>query len=157
MVTTSVGSPHLAATSDRVDPSTTSLVPQRNPSARAGVAAHRPSTRRAAARCMVPTIGRSGLTGNEQSRRQFAVVTMTAANLFRASRHSLFMGPPRQWMALALVLGPAMAFTSLAAEVTLTPAEVQRVAARGIVIKATLDATQRRGTVRAAIRIDAPA
>jgi len=67
------------------------------------------------------------------------------------------MGPPRQWIALALALCLAPAGGALAGENDLTPAESQRVAARGIVIKATLDASQRRGTVRAAIRIDAPA
>ena len=67
------------------------------------------------------------------------------------------MGPPRQRIALALALCLVPACGVPAGETALTPAEAQRVAARGIVLKAALDATQRRGTVRAAIRIDAPA
>ena len=67
------------------------------------------------------------------------------------------MAPPRHWIALALALCLAPACAATAGETPLTDAEMQRVAARGIVIKATLDATQRRGSVRAAIRIDAPA
>jgi uncharacterized membrane protein len=67
------------------------------------------------------------------------------------------MGPPRQWIAVVLALGLAALGTARAGEVALTPAETQRVAARGIVIRVALDATQRRGTVEAAIRIDAPA
>lgn len=56
------------------------------------------------------------------------------------------------WIALALLAcAPA-----LAADFTLTPAEEQRVAARHVVIRAALDDSERRGTVRAAIRIDAP-
>ena len=68
------------------------------------------------------------------------------------------MGQPRQWIAVALVLGIAGGCPALAGEtpMTLSPAESQRVAARGLVIRATLDSTQRRGTVRAAVRIDAP-
>jgi ribosome-associated toxin RatA of RatAB toxin-antitoxin module len=43
-----------------------------------------------------------------------------------------------------------------AADFELTPAEVQRVEKHEIVIRAALDAGQRRGTVRAAMLIDAP-
>ena len=39
---------------------------------------------------------------------------------------------------------------------TLTPAEGKRIAARQVVIRANLDSAQRRGTVRAAVRIEAP-
>lgn len=67
------------------------------------------------------------------------------------------MGPPRQWIALVLALWLAPACAAVAGDTPLSPAEAQRVAARGIIIKANLDAAQRRGTVRAAIRIDAPA
>jgi uncharacterized membrane protein len=67
------------------------------------------------------------------------------------------MGPARQWIAFALALGLGAAGDAFAGDIPLSPAEAQRVAARGIVIKATLDASQRRGTIRAAIRIDAPA
>ena len=42
-----------------------------------------------------------------------------------------------------------------AADFTLTPAEAQRVANREIVIRASLDPNKRKGTVRAAIQIDA--
>lgn len=68
------------------------------------------------------------------------------------------MGPPRHWLAVALVLSIAGGCPALAGEtpMTLSPAESQRVAARGLVIRAALDGTQRRGTVRAAVRIDAP-
>jgi ribosome-associated toxin RatA of RatAB toxin-antitoxin module len=68
------------------------------------------------------------------------------------------MGQPRQWIAVALVLGIVGGVPALAGEtpMTLSPAESQRVAARGLFIRATLDSTQRRGTVRAAVRIDAP-
>lgn len=58
-------------------------------------------------------------------------------------------------MVLALVLCLTAARGARAGEITLTPAEAQRVAAGGIVIRAALDASQRRGTVRAAIRIAA--
>jgi ribosome-associated toxin RatA of RatAB toxin-antitoxin module len=68
------------------------------------------------------------------------------------------MGRQRQWIALALVLGAAAGCPALGEEtpMTLSPAESQRVAAGGLFIRATLDSTQRRGTVRAAVRIDAP-
>ena len=67
------------------------------------------------------------------------------------------MGPTRHRIALVLALCLARPCMAVAADPPLTPAESQRVAARGIVIKATLDASQRRGTIRAAICIDAPA
>jgi uncharacterized membrane protein len=67
------------------------------------------------------------------------------------------MGPTRHRIAFVLALCLARPCMAVAADPPLTPAESQRVAARGIVIKATLDASQRRGTIRAAIRIDAPA
>lgn len=62
----------------------------------------------------------------------------------------------RQWNALVLILGCSWAAGAPAADFTLTPAEVQRVEARQIVVRANLDSSQRRGTVRAALRIDAP-
>lgn len=43
-----------------------------------------------------------------------------------------------------------------AADFELTPAEAERLAAGQLVIRASLDAAQRRGTVRAAVLIDAP-
>ena len=60
-------------------------------------------------------------------------------------------------MVLAMVLawGLACGTSAHAGEMTLSPADQQRVAARQIVIRASLDKAQRRGTVRAAVRIDA--
>ena len=66
------------------------------------------------------------------------------------------MRPARQLNALVLILGCSWAAGTPAADFTLTPAEVQRVEARQIVVRATLDSSLRRGTVRAALRIDAP-
>jgi len=59
-------------------------------------------------------------------------------------------------MALAAVLGFGLNGVAPAGEFTLTPEESQRVAARQIVVRANLDSGQRRGTVRAAVRIEAP-
>ena len=59
-------------------------------------------------------------------------------------------------MALAAVLGLGLGSGVRAGEFTLTPEESQRVAARQIVVRANLDSGQRRGTVRAAVRIEAP-
>ena len=59
-------------------------------------------------------------------------------------------------MAVAAGLTLACAGAVHAAEFELTPAEVQRVAKDEIVIRAALDAGGRRGTVRAAMLIDAP-
>ena len=66
------------------------------------------------------------------------------------------MGSARQWTALAFGLGLACGVPAPAGEITLTPAEAQHVASRQLLIRATLDSSQRRGTVRAAVRIDAP-
>jgi ribosome-associated toxin RatA of RatAB toxin-antitoxin module len=61
----------------------------------------------------------------------------------------------KRWM----VAGPLLALTLSAgawsADFELTAAETQRIDARQIVIRANLDSGQRRGTVRAAIGIDA--
>jgi len=67
----------------------------------------------------------------------------------------------RQWNAVILALGLCLGLFSAAAraedvDFTLTAAEGQRVAERQVVIRASLDSTQRRGTVRAAVRIEAP-
>ncbi len=68
----------------------------------------------------------------------------------------------RQWNAglllTCLALGTLCGGAARAEGVdfTLTPAEDQRVAARQVVIRASLDSSQRRGTVRAAVRIEAP-
>jgi len=60
---------------------------------------------------------------------------------------------------MAAVAGLGLAFAggaAQAADFALTPAETQRVEKDEIVIRATLDASARRGTVRAAMLIDAP-
>jgi uncharacterized membrane protein len=62
----------------------------------------------------------------------------------------------RHWNAVFLSLGLAWATAAPAAEFTLTPAESQKVEARQIVVRVNLDSSQRRGTVRAAVRIEAP-
>lgn len=63
------------------------------------------------------------------------------------------MGTAFRWIVAVLALsGPA----THAADFQLTPAEDQKLAARGIVIRANLDSGQRRGTVRAAVLIEAP-
>ena len=75
------------------------------------------------------------------------------------------MAVARLWKALVRVraLGPALglglwvaAAQAAAPDFELTPAEGTRVAARQVVIRADLDSVQRRGTVRAAVRIQAP-
>jgi ribosome-associated toxin RatA of RatAB toxin-antitoxin module len=66
------------------------------------------------------------------------------------------MGSVAQWMATAVGLTLACAGAVHAAEFELTPAEAKRVAKGEIVIRAALDAGGRRGTVRAAMLIDAP-
>jgi len=55
------------------------------------------------------------------------------------------------------IFGLALAASgACAADFQLTPDEMRRVDAREIVIRAALDQGQRKGTVRAAVRIDAP-
>jgi uncharacterized membrane protein len=65
------------------------------------------------------------------------------------------MGSAFRWLA---VCGLALAGSAgvRAADFQLTPDELRRVGAREIVIRAALDSGQRRGTVRAAVQIDAP-
>ncbi len=58
-------------------------------------------------------------------------------------------------LAVVLAWGLGCGARAQAEDLTLSPADQQRVAARQIVIRATLDKSQRRGTVRAAVRIDA--
>src|SRR4051812_36880211 len=67
------------------------------------------------------------------------------------------MAPARQWRTYALAWALTGALQVPAADFALTPAETARVAARQIVIRPSLDAAQRRGTVRAAVQIEAPA
>lgn len=66
------------------------------------------------------------------------------------------MRPPVQWGALLLSLGFACIPMATAGEFVLTAAETQRVEARQVVIRSSLDSAQRRGSVRAAVRIEAP-
>jgi uncharacterized membrane protein len=61
-----------------------------------------------------------------------------------------------QWTAAVLGLGLVCAGGARAADFELTLAETQRVEKDEIVIRASLDANARRGTVRAAMLIDAP-
>ncbi len=58
-------------------------------------------------------------------------------------------------LATLLAWGLACSDRAPAGELTLSAADQQRVAARQILIRANLDKAQRRGTVRAAVRIDA--
>lgn len=60
------------------------------------------------------------------------------------------------WITAALYLGLACASGAHAADFELTPAEKKRVDKDEIVIRAALDSNARRGTVRAAMLIDAP-
>jgi len=60
------------------------------------------------------------------------------------------------WIAACLSLGLAFAPGARAADFDLTPAETTRVENDEIVIRASLDPNARRGTVRAALLIDAP-
>ncbi len=66
------------------------------------------------------------------------------------------MGPAKPWIVLVFILGLACGIPAPAAEFTLTPAEQQSISAGKIVVRANLDSSQRRGTVRAAVRIEAP-
>jgi ribosome-associated toxin RatA of RatAB toxin-antitoxin module len=61
-----------------------------------------------------------------------------------------------QWMATVLGLGLACAGSAQAADFELTPPETKRVEKGEVVIRANLDPGARRGTVRAAMLIDAP-
>ena len=65
------------------------------------------------------------------------------------------MKPALPWIAL-LYMGLHCAAGARAGDFTLTASEKQRVEARQVVVRANLDSSQRRGTVRAAVRIDAP-
>jgi uncharacterized membrane protein len=70
------------------------------------------------------------------------------------------MARQRKAVFLALCLGLGPTFPAFAGaqgvDFTPTPAEDKRIAARQVVIRANLDSAQRRGTVRAAVRIQAP-
>jgi hypothetical protein len=70
------------------------------------------------------------------------------------------MGTTQRWKTahwmLALTLAAGWSVGAGAADFTLTPAEIQRVERREVVIRAKFDQdSQRKGTVRAAIKIDA--
>src|SRR5690242_16057981 len=155
-VTTSSGSPHFAATSARLTPSPTSLVPQRMVSAQADDVASRPTSRRATLRFMGFTIGRIPLTGNERCPVSEACYARCIEPFIRLDT-LIGMGPSVHWKALlVLSLGLACASHAHAGPFILTAAETQRVEARQVVIRSSLDSSQRRGTVRAAVRIEAP-
>ena len=66
------------------------------------------------------------------------------------------MGTAFRWMMAVTGLALAGTHGACAADFQLTPAETRKVDAREIVIRANLDTGQRRGTVRAAVKIDAP-
>lgn len=61
-----------------------------------------------------------------------------------------------RWIAAALGLALACAASARAADFELTPAETIRLQNHELVIRAALDPSARRGTVRAAMLIDAP-
>src|SRR5262245_5434716 len=77
-------------------------------------------------------------------------------NLLPPRPYIPFMGTASRWTAVALFLGLAWRLRAAAADFALSEAETKRVEARGVVIRANLDSGQRRGTVRAAMLIDAP-
>ncbi len=68
----------------------------------------------------------------------------------------MIMGTSWRWSAAGLFLALACGSRVPAADFALSEAESHRVAQREVVIRASLDANQRRGTVRAAMLIDAP-
>jgi ribosome-associated toxin RatA of RatAB toxin-antitoxin module len=65
------------------------------------------------------------------------------------------MGTAKRWIARGPILVLALSAGAWGADFELTASETQRIAARQIVMRASLDSGQRRGTVRAAIGIDA--
>jgi hypothetical protein len=65
------------------------------------------------------------------------------------------MGTPR-WIAAVCCLGMSLGAGAQAVDFELTPGEALRVAGGELVIRADLDDSQRRGTVRAALLIAAP-
>src|SRR5687767_7343116 len=87
-------------------------------------------------------------------------LTHVTTNFQRSGRHSLLMGKAKQRTAAAvtqiLALALGIAAGASGADFTLTPAETAKLEARGVVMRPTLDAAQRRGTVRAAVLIDSP-
>src|SRR4051812_4977656 len=78
-------------------------------------------------------------------------------NLLGSVGHSLTMRTSARWTAVALgsSLGLGWNLVANAADFELTPVEVQRIEKHEIVIRAALDPGQRRGTVRAAMFVDA--
>lgn len=65
------------------------------------------------------------------------------------------MGTAKRWITAGPLVAFALSAGAWGADFELTAAETQRIAARQIVMRANLDPGQRRGTVRAAIGIDA--
>jgi hypothetical protein len=75
-------------------------------------------------------------------------------NISGDPRHSFLLGNASRWLLIGL--GLAGAAGARAADFQLTPEEARKVDAREIVIRSALDAGQRRGTVRAAVKVAAP-
>ena len=136
-------------------------MPQRNVSANAGEAGQQAQDNDGgSARFMRRTIGRSRLTDNEHSRRRSAATEPFAPRtaLIRRMRNSLIMRlcsamdrgcrGPRAGLCRGRRAGGRFR-----ADARPRPSASQ---SDEIVIRATLDASARRGTVRAAMLIDAP-
>src|SRR5690349_19006572 len=83
-------------------------------------------------------------------------VAAARSNLLSHFGHSLTMRTPTLWTAAASILALAWAPGAGAADFELTAVETQRVARDEIVIRANLEPGARRGTVRAAMLINAP-
>src|SRR5881394_2177152 len=79
-------------------------------------------------------------------------------NLLGPAGHSLTMRTSVRWTVILMGSSLGLGWNSgaSAADFELTPIEAQRVEKQEIVIRAALDPGQRRGTVRAAMLIDAP-
>jgi hypothetical protein len=109
---------------------------------------------------MPQTISRSRLTDNERRRNGLLRLNHSDARGHSSSMRTL--ATPRmpmrrlaRWTAAASILWCAWVPAGLAADFELTAAEGKRVAKREIVIRANLEPGERRGTVRAAMLIDA--
>lgn len=79
-----------------------------------------------------------------------------AQNLSRGGRHSYVMRLAGKLRSLLTILALGCGALARAGDFTLTPAETRRLEAGEVVVRAQLDSSQRRGRVRAAVRIDAP-
>jgi ribosome-associated toxin RatA of RatAB toxin-antitoxin module len=77
-----------------------------------------------------------------------------AGELFRPRAALMLMTAQRRIAIVCVALG--LCGASYAGEIPLSDAEARLVARREVLVRATLDASHRRGTVRAAVLIDAP-